>query len=178
LTLRDAQDQVRNYDDNHAPELLRKLNAATEYCQRDVAGKRQLMPATYEVDLANFPYINGRITLPMPPVKSVVSVKYYDTDGVQQTLSSTAYETLLPTHDPGFIDPAHGDVWPTTRARADAVTVQFIAGYASRADVPAGIKEAILLKTEHLYDPSRVKEEDMTRAIHDLMNHYEYGYYA
>jgi uncharacterized phiE125 gp8 family phage protein len=178
LTLRDAQDQVRDYRDEHGTELLRKLNAATEYCQRDVWGKRQFMPATFEMDVENFPGNNGRITLPHPPAKGVTSVKYYDTDGVQQTLSSTAYDTVLPTHEPGFVEPAYGEVWPTTRARADAVTVRYVAGYASRADVPAGVKEAILMKTEQLYDPGRCSESDICRAVHDLMNHYEYGHYS
>lgn len=182
LSLRDAQDHLYNWDDDRAPDMLRKLNAATEYCQHEVSGHRQFMPATYDGILPEFPVNNGRITLPLPPLKSITSLKYYDADDVEQTLggssSTTAYETLTPTDNPGFIEPVFGEVWPTTRLRADAVTVRFVAGYASRAAVPAGIKEAILLKTEHLYDPGRVNEKDMNRAIHDLMNHYEYGHYA
>lgn len=178
LALRDVQDHLYNHDDSRAPDMLRKLSAATEYCQREVAGHRQFMPATYDGILAAFPGAEGRIPLPIPPLKSVTSIKYFDTDNAEQTLSSTAYSVLTPTDTPGFIDPVFGEVWPSTRQRADAVTVRFIAGYASRAAIPDGIKEAVLLKAEHFYDPGRVKEADMMQAIHDLMNHYEYGHYA
>ncbi len=173
LTLRDVQNHLYNYDDSRAPDMLRKLSAATEYCQREVAGHRQFMPATYDGILAGFPGSNGRIILPLPPLKTVKSLKYYDIDGVEQTLggstSTTAFETVAPTDDPGFVEPVSGEVWPSTRPRADAVTLRFVSGYASRAAIPAGIKEAILLKTEHLYDPARVKEADMNRAIRDLI---------
>lgn len=182
LSLRDVQDHLYNWDGDRAPDMLRKLNAATEYCQREVAGRRQFMPATYDGTLSTFPDNIGRITLPLPPLRTIESLKYYDVDGTEQTLggstSTTAFETVAPTDHPGFIEPVYGEVWPTTRPRADAVTVRFVAGYSSRAAIPNGIKEAILLKTEHLYDPGRVKEADMNRAIHDLMNHYEYGHYA
>ena len=176
LALRDVQDHLYNYDDDRAPDMLRKLGAATEYCERQVCGRRQFMPATYDAILDAFPA--DEIRLPVPPLKSITSITYYDSDGTLQTLSSTAYNTVTSTDDPGFVEPAYGETWPSTRARADAVTVRFMAGYSSRADVPDGIKEAILLKTEHLYDPGRVKESDVTRAVRDLMNHYEYGYYA
>lgn len=177
LSLRDIQDHLYNHDDARAPDMLRKLNAATEYCQREVTGKRQFMPATFDVLMIAFPWTNASIELPNPPLKSITSVKYFDTDGDEQTLSSTAYNTITPTDDPGFIEPAFGEVWPSTRARSDAVTVRFVAGYASRAEVPDAIKEAVLLKTEHLYDPGRVKETDMMRAVRDLMNKYDYGHY-
>jgi len=175
LALRDVQDHLYNYDDDRGPDMIRKLGAATEYCQREVIGRRQFMPATYDAIMPAFPF--DRITLPIPPLKSITSIKYYDSNGTEQTLSSTAYSSVTPTDDPGFVEPAFGEVWPTTRDRADAVTVRFVAGYASRAEVPQSIKEAVLLKTEHLYDPGRVKEADVTRAVSDLMNQYEYGHY-
>ncbi len=177
LTLRDAQEHLRFFDDDQAPDMLRKLGAATEYCQRDVAGRRQFMPATFDGTLPEFPWLSSNIDIPMPPLKSATSVKYFDVDNVEQTLSSTAYSTITPTETPGFIEVVFGETWPTTYVRSDAVMVRFVAGYDSRAVIPDGIKEAILLKLEHLWHPGRVKESDMTRAIHDLMNHYEYGHY-
>jgi len=113
LALRDVQDHLYNYDDDRAPDMLRKLGAATEYCERQVCGRRQFMPATYDAILDAFPA--DEIRLPVPPLKSITSITYYDSDGTLQTLSSTAYNTVTSTDDPGFVEPAYGETWPSTR---------------------------------------------------------------
>jgi hypothetical protein len=47
--------------------------------------------------------------------------------------------------------PTYGTSWPTVVSRADAITVEFIAGYGdSGADVPEPIRTAIALGAGHL----------------------------
>src|SRR4030067_2296692 len=63
-----------------------------------------LVTQTWELVLDGFP--TGGIVVPMPPLQSVTSVKYIDTDGVQQTL-----DALLSSVDtdsiPALLRPRH-----------------------------------------------------------------------
>jgi len=180
VTLATAQEHLRNTDDQELGSIRQKLKAATDFCQRRISGHRQFMPATYELVLEDFPGADRdeEIELPRPPLQSVTHIKYYDDDGTLQTVSTGDYNVITPSDDPGYVEPAFGETWPTTRSRSDAVTVRFSAGYASRAKVPETIKEAILLKLEHLWDPERVKEADISRAIDDLLGCNTYGHYG
>lgn len=92
------------------------------------------------------------IVIPLPPVQTVDSIKYYDPDGTQQTLAATAY--LLDTvSEPGRITPTPGTTWPSTQNRANAVEVKFTAGYGlTSASVPNGIKAWMLLRIGDMFE--------------------------
>ncbi|NFV80001.1 head-tail connector protein [Magnetospirillum aberrantis] len=107
---------------------------------------RALMPQTWELRLDAFP---AEITVPLPPLREIVSVKYIDLDGAEQTLDPALYQVVA--GEPARIVPAHGQVWPSTRRQPDAVRVQFDAGYDDAAAVPAPIKAATLLHVGTLY---------------------------
>jgi len=49
------------------------------------------MPQTWRRVTDHFPSC-GWLCLPLPPLQSVASIKYYDTDGVQQTLDAAVYQ--------------------------------------------------------------------------------------
>ncbi len=108
--------------------------------------ERTLLPATWLRTLDAFPCA---ITLYMGPVIAVDWVKYVDAAGTLQTLDSAAW--LLNTTN-GVVTPAHGTSWPATRCQPGAVTVQYTAGYATAADVPANFKHWILLAVADLYE--------------------------
>ena len=103
------------------------IRAATE----DIDGPggwlgRALGPQTLELTAAGFSEIArcGVIRLPYPPLISVLSVKYLDARGIEQTLDPASYrvnETSL------MLSP--GETWPATNAAVDAVRVRFRAGY-------------------------------------------------
>lgn len=99
---------------------------------------RALASTTLRLDLDDFA---DEIFLPVGPVQSVTSVAYYDTAGASQTLAGTVYQTDF-VSDPARILLADGQSWPTVDARANAVSITFVAGYSS---VPAAIKQACLL---------------------------------
>jgi uncharacterized phiE125 gp8 family phage protein len=87
----------------------------------------------------------------MPKVLSVVSVKYIDTAGVEQTLSPLDYLVDMDS-EPGYVVPAYGKTWPCTRAQINAVRVRYTAGYgATAADVPQSIVNWLRLHLEHYY---------------------------
>lgn len=92
------------------------------------------------------------IYCPRAPLQSVTSIKYWDQDGTQQTLSPSAY--LVDTYsEPGRIVPAPGTAWPATQNRINAVEVAFVAGYgADGSFVPMGIKHWMLVMTSTLLE--------------------------
>lgn len=139
--------------------LTSLITAATEMAEQHTG--RALMAQTWEVSLDAF---DDGITLTRVPVQSITSVKYYDTDGVQQTLSGALY--ALAQDDFGFarVYPVPGTEWPATQEREDAVTVEYTAGYANAAAVPASIKQWILLMISTMFE-NRETEAYSSRAV-------------
>lgn len=87
----------------------------------------------------------------LPPLVSVISITYVDSDGAPQTLAADQY-LVDAKSQPARIAPAYGLSWPATRQQANAVTVRFVAGYGAAAAVPACIKHWMLLQIKSGYD--------------------------
>lgn len=87
----------------------------------------------------------------LPPLQSVSSITYYDTAGVEQTLSSSNYQ-VDSASKPARITVSYGNTWPSTRTQNNAVKIRFIAGYGDAADVPDCIKNWMLMRIKTLYD--------------------------
>ena len=109
---------------------------------------RALMTQTWDYALDSFP--SDEIKIPLPPLQSVTSVKYLDTSGVEQTLSSARYYVDT-SSSPGWVV-VDSDGWPETYDSANAVTIRFVAGYASAALVPASLRAALLLHIGDLFE--------------------------
>ena len=91
------------------------------------------------------------ISLPLPPLQTIDSVKYYDTDGNLQTYASANY--LVDTvSEPARLVPAYGTTWPSTQNRINAVEVAFTCGYGLPTAVPQGIKHWMLVRIASLYE--------------------------
>jgi len=74
-------------------------------------------------------------------VSSIVSVKYLDTSGIQQTINAANYEL---DHIAGVLLPAYAYSWPYVRERPNAVQIEYIAGYGAKSEeVPEAIRDAI-----------------------------------
>jgi uncharacterized phiE125 gp8 family phage protein len=109
---------------------------------------RQLVTATFKLTLDAFPCL---IRLPRPPLQAVTTVKYYDTDGVLQTVDAADYQVDA-TAMPGTLSPAYGVSWPASRWQPAAVEIVYTAGFgATAASVPAMLRQAILLTVAHWY---------------------------
>lgn len=122
------------------------ITAARQACENEI--QRALLPQTWQKSLDEFP---DQIELPYPPVVSVTSVKFLDVDGNLQTLSPPSYE-LDTANEPAWLLPAYGLTWPATRATINAVTVEYVAGYANAAAVPEAIKTWIKLMVNHYFE--------------------------
>lgn len=133
--------------DGEQNDLITRITAAARLATEQETG-RALMTQTWRKTLDEFP---DAIRLDHPPIQSVSWVKYYDDEGVQQTLATTDY-TVDGESEPGWIVPAYGVSWPSTRDMANAVEVQYVAGYTSAALVPEALKQWLLVYARAIYD--------------------------
>lgn len=132
----------------------RLIKTARQHVERKL--DRALLYQTFDYKLHCFPAV---IVLPRPPLESVTSITYIDTNGTEQTLDSSKYRVVDNGEWPSIIEPEYSETWPSTRDVLAAVTVQFQAGYAdggaspvARDDIPEPIREAILLTVTHWYE--------------------------
>lgn len=94
----------------------------------------------------------SEIYVPLPPLQTVDSIKYWDPSGTLQTLDPATY-IVDNVSEPGRIVPAPSSSWPSTLNRINAVEVRFTAGFGgSGASVPSGIIDWLLMMTGTLYE--------------------------
>jgi uncharacterized phiE125 gp8 family phage protein len=121
---------------------------------------RQLVKATYELQLPAFPTSCDSYTveLPRPPLVSVTSVKYLDADGAEQTLDPAGY-VVLPHDGTLVFNPSSVPSVFGTFARPDVVRVRYVCGETAVEDVPETAKLAIKLLTAEWYVRREVSVE-------------------
>lgn len=154
------------------------VEAATVFCEQEIAGHRQIRQAVYDVPARC--WWHGELDLPRPPLSAVLSVKYYDTLGVEQTLSGSAYLVRTPWRAPGRIGLAPNQTWPSHQSdREWPITVRFRAGYAA-GSVPATIKQAIRFLVTQWYEqrlPVGKADKETVHAVSCLLQSESYGSY-
>lgn len=148
--------EVKEYLRETSASQDRVIDTLIKAARRKVESitNRQLLEATWELWLDAFPC--PYIDVPRPPLRSVESIKYLDTNGTEQTWAVADYRVSKPAGPycaRGRITPAYGESYPTTQQVIDAVKVQFKAGYGTDPDtVPEDLKEAMLLLISHWYE--------------------------
>jgi uncharacterized phiE125 gp8 family phage protein len=123
--------------------ITRRITEARQFAENFMG--RTIMPCQWEVVLDKFA---DKMELSYPPATVVDSVKYIDTAGVEQTLSSAVY-TLDTDSVPNWVRLGYEKDWPDTRDYPNAVRIRYTAGYVNAAAVPGPIKEAIMLTVGH-----------------------------
>lgn len=92
-----------------------------------------------------------QIELPRPPLISVTHVKTYDDTDTATTMAAAGY--FVDDSDasqPGRIVLRTAAVWPVALRTANAVEVEYVAGWANGL-VPASLRAGILRMAAHLY---------------------------
>lgn len=150
VSLADAKAQLRvDHDDEDT--LIAGLVAAAEGHLDGADGvlRRALVTQTWE---ESFPHFAYSMFLKLGPVQSITSVKYYDADNAEQTVSASVYN-LYETPGKAYVQQASGQSWPAqTYSRDDAVTIRYVCGYGAAADVPDAIVHAAKLLLSHYYE--------------------------
>lgn len=135
---------------------------------------RALITQTWEYVIDRF---CDEIILPRPNLQSVSSVRYYDTNGDQQTASSSLYQVDT-KRVPGRIAIAPGSSWPAVGSGyIEPVIITFVAGYgAAAANVPEMIKKALVTLVNFWYDdeegntvPDGIKRALDSYVIYDVV---------
>ena len=149
ITLTEAKAQLRVDGSTEDTQISSYILAAREYCEG--FQNRQYITATWDLWLDDWPS-KDRFDIPLPPLQSVASIKYYGTDNTEYTLAVTEY-FVDDKSDPGRIVLAYGKSWPSTTLRpVNGVVVRFTAGYGLAASVPQKVKQAILLLITLMYE--------------------------
>lgn len=164
ISLADVKKHVRveTAETYHDDELTAFLEAAVEYVAEST--DTTLLQTVYKLTLDRFPKKGtDLIYLPRPPLISVDTVDYYDTNGDQvaglPVQSSTGFRST--------ICPAIDQCWPATRVQKNAVTIEYTAGYATPADVPRRAVQAILLIAGHWFrNRETAAEKTLTEIPH------------
>jgi uncharacterized phiE125 gp8 family phage protein len=146
--------------------LTTYIRAATLYFER-ITG-RDLIIKTYKTFLNNFPgnyagygpvlyapynnYDEGIILL-KSKLQAITHIKYYDTDGILQTVDAAKYY-ITDQVDYAAIFIKNNQNWPTDiEVRQQAITITFTAGFGPAAsDVPEDIKEILLMMVTNMYE--------------------------
>ena len=126
------------------------IKTARQYCEN--YQRRAYITQTWELWLDRFPDIDI-IDIPLPPLQSVSSIKYYDTANVEHTFAASEY-FVDSKSQPGRVSLSYGKSWPADTLRpTTGVCITFVAGYGSVASaVPVTACYAILLLVAHYYE--------------------------
>lgn len=130
--------------------LIASLIAAARQAFEEING-RSLFTTTWKLILDGWP--SGQaIVLPRPPLQSVSSIAYIDTDN-----STTVWDTLNYVVEinrtPGRVYLAYNKSWPTAILRpASPITITYVSGWATVGAIPQRYKQAILLLVGHWYE--------------------------
>lgn len=147
VTTAQVKNQLRLDGTDQDTMISSLITAAREGVEKYLG--RSLITQTWQV------YFNDllqEMQLPYPPYQSISHVKYYDSDGVQQTLSTDYYQTDL-VSIPGRIKESYGYTFPSVRYnKMNAVEIQYVTGYGDADDVPAPIKQLIIAIAVDLFE--------------------------
>ncbi len=92
------------------------------------------------------------LSLPRPPLVAVDAVRLYDADGNATVWSASSYSVDI-RWTPGRLCLKSGWTWPAPGRRQGGIEIDFQAGYgANAADVPAALRQAVLMLVGHLYE--------------------------
>ena len=125
--------------------LTAAISAGREFVENETG--RQLPAATYDLTLDKFPKM---IYVPRPPLATITSIKYQDTDDAEQTLATSVYDVdSVDTDRVSRIVLKSGQQWPAVYTGINGIVVRFTCGYAT---VPAVLLATVKQYAKELYD--------------------------
>lgn len=167
ITLADLRAHGRIDDDMVADDdQLTGFILAARQRLEEVTGAAFFTQA-WRFQLDRFPDYSQPMFLPKPPLQSITSIQYVDTDGTTQTMAASKYvldTATSPNYWPNRVGLAYNEFWPATREQLLAVTVTAVCGWSTIAAIPATIKQAIKMLALHWYDTRSAAESSVAGA--------------
>lgn len=161
VTIDEVKRQLRIDTDDEDVLIGQAITAARR--QAEVRLRRQLVSATWKLRLDCFPC--WEIQVPLPPLVSVTTLQYIDTGGTTQTLTENTHFVTYKYREPGLVEPAYNQTWPSTRDVRDAVILTFVAGYGDPSDVPQDIRNWITAAVGVIYDRRELASEVTVKDV-------------
>ena len=130
ITLTEAKAFARidtSADDTLVTDLI---TAARVYAEAIL--NRTFVDTTYTWTLDCFPPDGGPMLFPQPALSAVTTIKYVDTNGTQQTWSSSLYDTDTKSLI-GRVLPSFGQSYPAARLQMNSIETEFIGGDGNQA---------------------------------------------
>ena len=124
------------------------IATARKHCEKYT--NRVFITQTWRQNLDCFTPV---IKLKVNPVASLTSLKYYDTNESQQTLtdlSANFQKDFL--SDTATIHEGLTNAFPSIGSTINPIEIITVCGYGAASDVPSDIKHAIKLMVSHLYE--------------------------
>lgn len=152
IALGDAKAYLRITSTAENDIITRVVSAATGYVESALG--RSLISTSWRERFESFAACDHwTIPLQRCPLASVTAIKYYDTDGVEQTWSSDEYHVFTPRETNGFVRLGADYSWPSTETgRPYPVEVEYIAGYGDAATaIPSELTQAVYMIVDHWY---------------------------
>lgn len=201
VSLDEAKLFLRVSDTSEDDLISSLITSARSYCE--VCTRRCFMTTTFDYYLDSFGTISGGyfnrlnrqnptltnflpntgyISLPRPPLQSVTSIRYYDTQDVLQTVNTSAYIVKLGSEGIGAVTVQYGSLFPIALSQIDSVIIRFVAGYTSVDTVPEGIKTAIKFLVNHWYSHRLAVSDaagvEVPLGVNALLAPFQYGSYV
>lgn len=167
---------LRQPDDAHPDdEWLTTVGipAAREYCEGYM--ERSIGQQQIELTMGAFPAAtvsgSSSISLPFGPVRSLDSILYRGTDGIDAQISDAMVSRL--GRRAILYPPAMG-VWPAAAGSMEAIRIRYSAGYTLPADdpndqpLPRVILAAMLLMLGHLYEQRNASTEGRQGIVTEM----------
>lgn len=172
VTLEEVIAHCRAPKDTSDDDVLEAyLDAATAF----VADRANLVlaPASYRIDRCE--WWSGKLEILLKPVREIVSVKYLDENGAQQTVGEENYR-LSRTNSGACLELLSTYSQPAVKADAhNAVQIELLAGYddpdatGSGDDpelvVPPQAQHAIKMMTSHWYDKREAVDSNLLMSL-------------
>ncbi|MGQ0740924.1 MAG: head-tail connector protein [Alphaproteobacteria bacterium] len=148
VSLADAKAHLR-VDTNDDDALITRLIAAARQAAEEATG-RAFVAQTWRLWLDGWPS-EWAIELPRPPLIGVSSITAYDRNGNATVVDAETYLVDAAAR-PGRVVFDTTVLPPVILRAANAIAVEFDAGYGAAAVVPAGIVAGVLAWIAHLYE--------------------------
>ena len=201
LHLRVSADQTGDDD-----VITQYLQTATRYCEDRIDGGRTFLLTTFDMPIVHWWFdqsglniwggdtgagleggrqmeadgMREQLPFPRPPLSSVTSVTYYDSNGNLQTLASSYYLVRKPWRQQGTIERASLQVFPAVAPDYEwPITIRFVAGYGDGLTTfpPVEVQQAILVATGWMYADREPTNRELD-VVDQLLRTVSYGGYA
>lgn len=145
ITLAEAKKHLRVLTDDEDELIEAYIDTATEYCE--TIQNKNYMTTKLKLILDE---INLPIKLPRPPFQSLEKIEVQKSDGTLEEWPADNY-IVDDSGYFGFINRSNSYNIPGDLAEQQKIQITYTAGYATAAEVPARVKNAIKLLTAHFW---------------------------